>query len=622
MYLEGKLMKVIKILGLLLIVVALSSFAFAAEEYTFNTQTAYGWLLAQKQEDNSYGSFADTAWAVLALTEGGMYSAAEESSTYFDDNFGAGCFPEQSCKVKDTSLGVLALEELASTENFTDIEAWYNDVLQAYSGSGRYLLELSPAPTGTCTLTFEASGVEQSIDVEVNEGKFPGCGNSYFLDIDSCVKPNLLKTNPGVNIQVDCSSLDAAPIVTALYKSSNTFYIIDTQEGAVVDLSFSNGCFGRGPGDSCNKDATLYASWALGRLASEIEVSFYLKDSYDRNDAENNAILYMSSPSSLYLSELKRLQSTDGSWNKDVVTTALAVLALDMDPATYSEEISDAKNWLAKTQRGDGSMNGKVADTAITLYAAFAADAEGPVEPYEFECDYDGICDDEEDSACEDCMEEAECGDGWCDTYAGEDEFSCPEDCETEAECGDGICDEDYEDIDTCVDDCYCGDGVCDYVERSALEDDYAYCDDDCTYGEACDYDGECDEGEGDDCDDCAQLTTEPKPEKDEKKSGIGKYLLILAILVILGAAGFYAYKKGLFGGKGKQEKPRSPFGGKPYSPFSSKLQQKKTGPGPLVSRPAKTRPVVGPGAKPAGKGFESALDKSLDEAKKLLKKK
>ncbi|MFH1637020.1 MAG: hypothetical protein ABIB71_01180 [Candidatus Woesearchaeota archaeon] len=610
-------MKYAKLTGLIVLFVLVSSFAIAEEEKTFDTDKAYTWLVEQRSGDGSYGTASETAWAVLALAEGGMYDQAGESELYFDEQFGAGCYQKGNCKVKDTSLSVLALEELGKTENFTDIDAWFQSVMQSYTGSGRYLLELSPEPTGTCKLYVEDLEFEKSI--EVNEGRFPGCGNSYFLDIDSCVKPNLLSANPGISINVDCSSIEAQPIVTALYKSANTFYIIDTQEGNVVDISFSNGCFGRGTGDSCNQEASLYANWAFGSLASEIDILFYLRNSYDRNDALNNALLYLSSPSSSYLSELKRLQSTDGSWNKDVMATALGVLAMNKDPTSYATGIEKARKWLIKQQAADGSMNGKVAETAATLYAAFAAEAELPSVSVDVDtvCDYDGFCDEEETADCSDCEEESDCGDGFCDEYAGEDEDTCLEDCSEGEDCGDGYCDSDYEDVEECPDDCYCDDNVCDDVESAAEDGDDYYCEKDCVDVEECNSDGTCDDNEDSSCADCAQLSSDGQDTGDDGSSW-GKFLLIIIILIILGGAGYYAYRSGLLSGK-KPGQPKSPFSGSSYKPFSSRLQQPAAkGPGPLIKNPVSGKPAVGPGAR----GFESELDKSLSEAKKLLKSK
>ncbi len=65
---------------------------------------------------------------------------------------------------------------------------------------------------------------------------------------------------------------------------------------------------------------------------------------------------------------------------------------------------------------------------------------------------------------------EPDCGDGICDSVAGEDSITCPEDCY----CGNGTCDVD-ENSCNCCEDCgaYCGDGCCNCGEtpESCLQD-------------------------------------------------------------------------------------------------------------------------------------------------------
>jgi len=124
-----------------------------------------------------------------------------------------------------------------------------------------------------------------------------------------------------------------------------------------------------------------------------------------------------------------------------------------------------------------------------------SSDCNGPCN-YDFVCDADedavwcpsdcievcgdDICEGDEDLAScpQDC---AVCGDGTC--HVGEDRVECPEDC---ALCDDGFCDAD-EDRTNCPLDCaVCDDGFCDDGE------DRADCPEDCA---ACD-DGFCDLGE------------------------------------------------------------------------------------------------------------------------------
>jgi hypothetical protein len=109
-------------------------------------------------------------------------------------------------------------------------------------------------------------------------------------------------------------------------------------------------------------------------------------------------------------------------------------------------------------------------------------------------CNFDGLCTVGESPRCPDCS----CGDGFCDTGAGECVDTCPEDCpgtpceracdydasceegESDAcpdcSCGDGICEPGIEDCAVCALDCGpcpegCGDGVCAPDDPPGCED-------------------------------------------------------------------------------------------------------------------------------------------------------
>src|SRR5574342_368310 len=104
------------------------------------------------------------------------------------------------------------------------------------------------------------------------------------------------------------------------------------------------------------------------------------------------------------------MQSTDGSFDSNVYTTAIATLALKEGGSTH--EFESAKAWLILKQRPDGSW-GDVLTTAAVLYAIYDGEqitfgqitTPGTSEtPTSF------------------------CGDGYCDL--DESSSTCPADCE------------------------------------------------------------------------------------------------------------------------------------------------------------------------------------------------
>jgi len=455
--------------------------------------------------------------------------------------------------------------------------------------------------SGECTISWFVRENEEETTVTVNNGRFPVCQNSYFLNIDSnCVKLNLLRNNPGITLTVDCTDLEGSKTISLIYKNANNYYILSSEEADKVDVVVNNGCFGLGPGDTgCRKEVSLYVAWAAGLINSEINMNMYLAEKYDENSVTDNALLYLATRDMAYLPVLGNLQKADGSFERSVMETSLAVLALKDDSVTYTEEISMAVEWLKTKQKDDGSL-GSVTETAIALYAAFSEE------------DVSGVVVDDGDEVADG---EFDCGDGYCDEIAGEDVDTCPEDCVEEDYIPDdeicqvnGICETDYgENKDNCADDCYCGDGECDDVED--LE---GSCPDDCEFvaGEEFCGDGVCEGSEDesncpDDCEEIAMVT-------DEEETGIGTWIIVFIIIIGIAGGGYYAYKKGIF------TKPK-----KPVSPFARPGYSFKPRP-PTTPSTLKTRPIARPGLRPSFPRTtkkDDELKKSLEEAKKLLRK-
>jgi len=256
------------------------------------------------------------------------------------------------------------------------------------------------------------------------------------------------------------------------------------------------------------------------------------------------ALVYLSSGNEDHLNSLVDMQSVDGDYNGDILTTAMAALALK--EAGRIEEFDSAKAWLISRQRNDGSW-GDVFTTSTALYAIY--DGE--------QLTFRSIAD---VGAVEVCNE-----DNLCDANFGENSFNCPLDCF----CGDDVCDSE-ESPNTCPADCgepeptepvsSCGDGVCDFDE---------------------------------DNDTC--------PADCPREGGFPWFWTIVVVLLLVLA--FFLY----FKFHKKTEKPSKPL--------KIKADEKKEK--PKYRPPTKRAP-----SKPKRKSrTESELEKSLKEARKLLKK-
>ncbi|MBI4153727.1 hypothetical protein HY501_00160 [Candidatus Woesearchaeota archaeon] len=594
--------------GILVFLLAMQ--AVMAQE-GFDTQKAYDWLAAQDTDGNFNNDIFVTSWAILAFAEANLFTEADQSLQWLLQQ-GSSCFPAENCKSKDTALAALALVAMDQTENLTGIETFYKDLLAPAVNVNHFLQVngVSSPISGTCTLTYTVQDTTDFKDVVLVNGRFQSCGNSTFLNLDSCVKPNLLKANPGLGINVDCSEAEGGKIITYLAQAGNSYYLVASEERDIVDITVKNGCLGRGQGDPCNVDASLYSNWALRKLNSELDISLYLREAAEDSNPEHLALLYFATLDAALLSKLESLQSSDGSWNKDVYKTSLALLALQEDPVTYEREIDKARAYLTLKQSEDGSVQGNPLATAAALYAAFNQGVE-EAEDIEPGCG-DGSCDEGEDifTCPEDCDEEEACDfNGVCDAELGENSetcsFDCPEEFVEDQPCEiNGECEIAYDETaENCPEDCSCGDDLCDDSEDSGS------CSEDCG-GEVVEEtecgNNLCEEGEEVSCAmDCGVV--------EEKGSGFGTFIFVILLLALLGGGAFFAYKKGLikFKPKGPQE-PQQP----PYRPFSSK---QSIIPPQMPQQPQRRQPVQQ--QKKQRPSADDELDRSIEEARKLLGK-
>ncbi|MFH0797920.1 MAG: hypothetical protein V1906_00760 [Candidatus Woesearchaeota archaeon] len=621
----------------LILCLALSvSPAYGAE---FSEQGMYDWLKGQSADGSYNNDVLAAAWAAVAFGRANMANDADSVLAWLDTNKNAqSCWSSQSCLTKETALVTLA-NQIANKDTTPMIE-YFKRVIMGHTTAGSWMLEITTPSTGKCKISYDVNNISESKDIDVAEGKFPGCGNTNFLDLNTCLKPNLIKAKPNMKFNVDCSSLDTAPIITLVYKSGGSFYLVSTSENSVSDVVVPNGCFGRSAGDTCNKDSTFFSAWVLNEVGSDLDTSVYLRESYEQGNGMHNAILYFISKDPRYLAELKKLQSTDGSLGRDVLQTALAIKAWGDDPTTYDALIQRAKSYIQGRQRDDGSINGNVIDTAAAIYGAYGygatstatcsdniengdergIDCGGVCEStYGRNCCDNGVADGGEEGidcggVCDACTPGTEtCNlDDQCQSEAGETSDNCA-DCKTTSSIcvENNNCEIDFgENFDNCPADCRCGDGKCDGGETKET------CSQDCGasvasgVGTSVCGDGTCDSDETtESCDvDCPST---------EGGSSFGTIMLILILLAALGVGGYFAYKKGLI--KLPIGKPKGPSG-PGYSPFTSRLPPQRSAPGQPPAGVPRSMPMRQPMARQAAPP-SGGLGSSLSEARKLLKK-
>lgn len=592
----------------LLMLLSLVLLATSAGAVEFSAQNAYNWLAAKSANGSIGNDVIATSWSVLAFNGAGLTDQAESSLGWlFSQQTSDFCFPSPNCKTMDTSLAILAMNGMQRLDNTTQIEAKLKDMLIASNLEGQWAIEASPLTTaggkGDCKISWIIDDELKEKTVAYDSGKFPQYGNGYFLNIED-LQSGLIRNHPGLKINVDCSAIEGSMTISLIYKFSNKFYILSSQEGNKADVIVNNGCFGAGPSDSgCRKDSTLYAGWAASAINSDIDTKIYMMEKYDPESVTDNALLSLSTKTKDYAEKLKSLQKMDGSFDRSMMGTALAILALKSEAGAYSAEITKATDWLKARQKTDGSF-GTASETAAVLYAAFGGEAID-MPPETINEPPGGV----------------ECGDEFCDDAFGEDSDTCPEDCEdstTDSNGGicieDGVCDNEYgETKDNCENDCKCGDSICDDAE-----DEDGSCPEDCPITDDTDKNAAAACGDGA-CDSDEDIDSCPEDCSDQKTgggAGFGTWILILLIVLAIVGGGYMAVKKGVF----KKKQGPKPLGGlqgysfKPRAPIvPSSMQQQKP-----VQRPSmQVRPSFGG----MSKSKDDELAKSIEEAKKLLQK-
>ena len=392
-------------------------------------QKGFNWLVSQSSNGN-YKDVSSTAMAALALKESQSGFDQGLLAANYLSTLGDTCWPSNSCQVKDTALVLAALESYSKDTD--KVLQWFSSSQTPASATGNWYLEIITPTSGTCKVSY----LDSEKQVKVSNSHFPDCQNSTFFDLNTCLEPGLLTKNPSLDFNVNCASLGSTKIAM-VYQTGNSYYLISEAATTQTILPVRNACYGLTAKSACTVEPSLYANFGLKKARSELTVIPWLEDNYLKTNALQTALLYLSTQNVDQLSSLKQMQSTDGSFDANVYTTAIATLALKEGGST--QEFESAKAWLILKQRPDGSW-GDILTTAAVLYAIYDGEqitfgqiiTPGEKTPESFCGDY--VCDTDESSStcpadCEEISEEPEsfCGDKVCD--ANEDSDTCEVDC-------------------------------------------------------------------------------------------------------------------------------------------------------------------------------------------------
>ncbi len=363
----------------------------------------------QEQAANfvSEQSSADTitkAYQVLSLS---FYdpTTADKIATQIK-SAGTNCWPT-SCQIKDTSLALMALHKRGES-----IDTSWLFLQQTASTSGKWYLQIDTSAVGTCKISYDDK--ETIVNIDKGELSTSNCKTkSTKLDINSCIKPNLL-SKPSKKIIVDCDELGSTPTISLLNQEGTSYYILGKAvKTAKLTLYINNGYFGI-------IEDTLFANWFLEDINSKVDSIIWLKKNFEKNNVIHNSLMYLATSDEAYLSYLIDLQEQTGSFG-DTYDTAIATLALARS-GKYNSALESARDFLGNKQLSDGSVENNLLYTSITLYSYSITKPAEKVEEFPTEEPLEGI------------TEEICNYDGICDIEYGENYYNCPSDCEEELE--------------------------------------------------------------------------------------------------------------------------------------------------------------------------------------------
>ena len=348
----------------------------------------------------SASSFEDKIFTLLALSYKRSFQSECKPEIYALSKNDGECWPKSSCKIKDTALAVIALNNVG--ENTTKAENWL--LSKKMTTELNWFLEIDTTGKSVCDIWTSRNPVHQQITLEENKKITAGsltclspAYSNYWLQIQN--DPDCLKDTYFISCDKDFLS-------TLLYQNpSNTnVWYVSNQVGSAGAKSWTSHnisfyCFGQ---DSCDYEGSLWATLALSRTSHKIiEFIPYLKAF-----AEDNSVFFPYSFLNLfekgsYIQEINNIQGYPPQFLWDSVggktvyyDTALAFLGLGGYDRT-----SKKPNLLEAAPTGTNCLNGNIgiADTGFLLWAGWPRTAVLPLG----ECEANGYY----------CLSEKACND-------------------------------------------------------------------------------------------------------------------------------------------------------------------------------------------------------------------
>ncbi len=285
-----------------------------------------------------------------------------------EDSNNEECWPSSSCRLRDTSLAILAFRR--NSRSTDDAEDWL--IRQTENPDDLvWFLEIDSDQESECTVSYS----EREYDINLRKDKTISGGGGSCLSVDS--NGYWLRINSDCydeNFTISCNN----DFITALlYKkrAGSTIYVssktnFGSSEGKTEE-KVNSLCFGA----NCDYEGSLWATLALAETGHDVSpyIPYLIAMAGDNEKYFPSAFLYIITDYDDFFAEIIDLQSNDywkisDSPYHQFYDTALALLSLQ---GLDSEQSSSAKDYLLEVQDDDGCWRNSVRDTAFILYAAW-----------------------------------------------------------------------------------------------------------------------------------------------------------------------------------------------------------------------------------------------------------
>ena len=290
--------------------------------------TGFNYLLENQNQDGSFGDITKTSFGALALKNIEKQKADIAISYLTNNQDPIGCYPKNSCNIKDTSFTLLALSKF--NQNYIKTKNWLKDASNNFE-------------LGLWNLRLEGSAVCGNINLN----------GIYDLSINNKII-NITCNNP-INFELTHNYLGSNHLINE-YRGNNFSYAID-----------DSGCYGIKYKEKCDYLSTLYASWALYEINEDFPEEYLIQKKLDNRTIDHalGYILYHDDYDkdwllNNYLNGYWSYNSASISQTPDYFTSALAAYSLRNEFL-----FQESKSYLSYKTREN------IQDSALILYLLF-----------------------------------------------------------------------------------------------------------------------------------------------------------------------------------------------------------------------------------------------------------